>query len=69
MLLVTLKMNRHQKLGIEVIIDLMFSHGHLITVTIYLYLVTIRALTVTKSWHLVTVRGIDRDQKLTFGHG
>ena len=54
-LLVTLKMNRHQKSGIEGIIDLMFSHGHLITVTIYLY--------------LVTIRGIDRDQKVTFGHG
>ena len=54
-LLVTLKMNRHQKLGIVVIIHLMFSHGHLITVTIYLY--------------LVTIRGIDRDKKLAFGHG
>ena len=54
-LLVTLKMNHHQKLGIAAIIDLMFSHGHLITVTIYLY--------------LVTIRGIDRDKKLKFGHG
>ena len=55
MLLVTLKINRHQKLGIAAIIDLMFSHDHLITVTIYLY--------------LVTIRGIDRDKKLSFGHG
>ena len=55
MLLVTLKMNCHQKLGITAIIDLMFSHGHLITVTIYLY--------------LVTVRGIDRDYKITYSHG
>ena len=54
-LLVTLKMNRHQKLGITAIIDLMFSHGHLIIVTIYLY--------------LVTIRGIDRDKKLAFSHG
>ena len=55
MLLVTLKMNRHQKLGIAAIIDLMFSHGHLITVTIYLY--------------LVTINKNDRDQKVKFGHG
>ena len=54
-LLVTLKMNRHQKLGIAVIIDLIFSHGHLITVTIYLY--------------LVTVNKNDRDHKVNFGHG
>ena len=54
-LLVMLKMNHHQKLGIAVIIDLMFSHSHLIIVTIYLY--------------LDTVRGIDHDKKLTFGHG
>ena len=41
--------------GHFIIIDLMISHGQLITVTIYLYLVTVRALIVTIRLNIVTV--------------